>query len=189
MKKNATPCCRRKKNSCSRRTGVVFLVIHPRLERGTPWLKVRCSTDWANGPLKIGWGGRARTYAYRSQSPVPYRLGYTPKWKNGVGNRIWTCENNGATIRRVRPASPYPPYHKHCLMTEIIITQAKWPVNHKTLQFVLYNFGRLYKMNSKAARHGLPQIIYEVIRLGVAFFKNFVYNKLVIRESVFMICH
>ena len=24
-------------------------MIHPRLERGTPWLKVRCSTDWANG--------------------------------------------------------------------------------------------------------------------------------------------
>ena len=27
-----------------------ILVIYPRLERGTPWLKVRCSTDWANRP-------------------------------------------------------------------------------------------------------------------------------------------
>ena len=26
-----------------------------------------------------GWGGRTRTYAYQSQSLVPYRLGYTPK--------------------------------------------------------------------------------------------------------------
>ena len=34
------------------------MVIHPRLERGTPWLKVRCSTDWANGPKKcFKWGG------------------------------------------------------------------------------------------------------------------------------------
>ena len=26
------------------------LVSYPRLERGTPWLKVKCSTDWANSP-------------------------------------------------------------------------------------------------------------------------------------------
>ena len=27
-----------------------FLVGHPGLEPGTPWLRVRCSTSWANGP-------------------------------------------------------------------------------------------------------------------------------------------
>ena len=26
-----------------------FLVTHPGFEHGTPWLKVMCSTDWANG--------------------------------------------------------------------------------------------------------------------------------------------
>ena len=29
------------------------LVTHGRLERPTPWLKVRCSTNWANGSDKI----------------------------------------------------------------------------------------------------------------------------------------
>ena len=48
------------------------MVIHPRLERGTPWLKVKCSTDWASG--SIGRGSRIRTYEWRSQSPLPYRL-------------------------------------------------------------------------------------------------------------------
>ena len=35
------------------------MVIHPRFERGTPWLKVTCSADWANGPYFfscwLGW--------------------------------------------------------------------------------------------------------------------------------------
>ena len=33
------------------------MVGHPRLERGTPWLKVRCSADWANGPYMAGVAG------------------------------------------------------------------------------------------------------------------------------------
>ena len=34
------------------------MVTHPRLERGTPWLKVRCSADWANGSSGAGEGDR-----------------------------------------------------------------------------------------------------------------------------------
>ena len=36
-----------------------YLVTHPRFELGTPWLKVKCSADWANG--SNGWGNRTRT--------------------------------------------------------------------------------------------------------------------------------
>ena len=32
---------------------VKYLVIHPRFERGTTWLKVKCSTFWANGSCLI----------------------------------------------------------------------------------------------------------------------------------------
>ena len=35
------------------------MVTHPRLERGTPWLRVRCSTNWANE--SCGWDSRTRT--------------------------------------------------------------------------------------------------------------------------------
>ena len=34
-------------NPCAQGFGVM-LVIHPGIEPGTPWLKVRCSTAWAN---------------------------------------------------------------------------------------------------------------------------------------------
>ena len=36
-----------------------YMVTHPRFELGTPWLKVKCSADWANG--SNGWGNRTRT--------------------------------------------------------------------------------------------------------------------------------
>ena len=32
---------------------MVFLVAYPGLEPGTPWLKVKCSTDWASRPYKL----------------------------------------------------------------------------------------------------------------------------------------
>ena len=50
----------------------MFLVIHPRFEPGTPWLKVTCSADWANGPY--GWGSWIWTNECGNQNPVPYRL-------------------------------------------------------------------------------------------------------------------
>ena len=31
------------------------MVVHWRFELQTPWLKVKCSTVWANGPLWLGW--------------------------------------------------------------------------------------------------------------------------------------
>ena len=52
-----------------------FLVSHRRFELRTTWLKVKCSTTWANGP---GWDSRTRTYECRNQNPMPYRLGYIP---------------------------------------------------------------------------------------------------------------
>ena len=34
---------------------VLWMVSHRRFELRTPWLKVKCSANWANGPR--GWGG------------------------------------------------------------------------------------------------------------------------------------
>ena len=69
-----------------RKFGAPFLVIHPRIELGTPWLKVMCSTDWANGPYMAGVAGFEPTRC-QSQSLVPYRLA-TPQsivgWVMGV---------------------------------------------------------------------------------------------------------
>ena len=44
------------------KNGLKFVVIHPRLELGTPWLKVRCSTNWASGSL-AGAAGLEPTHA------------------------------------------------------------------------------------------------------------------------------
>ena len=71
-----------------------FLVARPGFEPGTPWLKVKCSTDWASEPH--GRGGRIWTYGCKSQSLVPYHLA-TPlcRWwcfltPLGWGGRIRT---------------------------------------------------------------------------------------------------
>ena len=84
---SATPAYYKKENK---------KVSHPRLERGTPWLKVRCSADWANGSQN--WGSRIWTYECGSQSPVPYRLAipHCEGWKMGI-----EPTNAGATIRCV----------------------------------------------------------------------------------------
>ena len=65
------------------------IVKDRRFELRTTWLKVRCSTDWANPPYLIlwkvsknwvfgikpkNWARWIRTIECRSQSPVPYRL-------------------------------------------------------------------------------------------------------------------
>ena len=55
------------------------MVIHRRFELRTPWLKVTCSTIWANGATNLrrylyGRGGRIWTYECWNQNPVPYRL-------------------------------------------------------------------------------------------------------------------
>ena len=67
--------------SCSTNWANGALVIHPRFERGTPWLKVTCSAGWANGSY-FGRGGRIWTYECWNQNPVPYRLA-TPLTKMG----------------------------------------------------------------------------------------------------------
>ena len=54
-------------------------MTHRGFEPRTPWLKVKCSTAWANGSY-FGWGGGIWTHAWRSQSPLPYHLA-TPQHK------------------------------------------------------------------------------------------------------------
>lgn len=54
----------------------------------------------AQPPFKTGSDSRARTYAYRSQSPVPYQLGYIAKNKkplesiNGAFLKNLLCKRN-----------------------------------------------------------------------------------------------
>ena len=42
----------------------IYLVSYPRLERGTTWLKVKCSTTWANSPNNIHCNHNASIYYY-----------------------------------------------------------------------------------------------------------------------------
>ena len=49
---------------------------HRGFEPRTTWLKVKCSTDWANAPYTFAsnWASWIRTSECSSQSAVPYRL-------------------------------------------------------------------------------------------------------------------
>ena len=62
------------------------MVTHPRLERGTPWLKVRCSANWASE--SSGSSSRTRTYDRSVNSRLLYRLSYRGMY--GAGNEIRT---------------------------------------------------------------------------------------------------
>ena len=102
------------------------MVVHPGFEPGTPWLKVKCSTIWANGPYSLnklfGWGGRIRTYECGNQNPVPYRLA-TPHCVKNMGRATsFELATSRATIWRstdwatpaiylVRPERLEPPTH------------------------------------------------------------------------------
>ena len=67
------------------------MVTHPRLERGTPWLKVRCSTDWANRSYKGLVGpGRLELPASRLSGVRSNRLSYEPLF--GPDGGIWTLD-------------------------------------------------------------------------------------------------
>ena len=56
---------------------------HRGFEPRTTWLKVKCSTDWANIPYLLSWNWASwiRTSECRSQSPVPYRLAIAQRWE------------------------------------------------------------------------------------------------------------
>ena len=77
-----------------------LLVTHVGLEPTTPWLKVRCSTDWASGSK---WLGRLDS----NQRIPESKSGALPTWlrPNSMKLMGWLegfePSNNGATIRRV----------------------------------------------------------------------------------------
>ena len=62
--------------------GHIKLVSRRRFELLTPWLKVKCSTDWANG-RNAGWGGWDRTTAMSESKSDALPLGYTPSMVEG----------------------------------------------------------------------------------------------------------
>ena len=71
-----------------------------RFELQTLWLKVKCSTDWANGAKLIGCLGKIRTYECHSQSVVPYRLATRQYVTQSGGRRwIWTIEPEGTDLQ------------------------------------------------------------------------------------------
>ena len=87
------------------------LVTHPRLERGTPWLKVRCSANWASESW-IGSPSRTRTYDRSVNSRLLYRLSY-----RGILERETRFElATPALARRCSTAELFP--RTWCLRTE-----------------------------------------------------------------------
>ena len=80
------------------------MVIRTRFELVTPWLKVTCSTDWANGPsLQMAGVPGFEPGECQSQSLMPYRLAIPQQ--SGGGGQIWTAEPRGNwfTVNRVWP--------------------------------------------------------------------------------------
>ena len=71
----------------------VILVAYRGIEPRTPWLKVKCSTDWASKPY--GRDSRIWTYEYHSQSVVPYRLAIS---LYGVNDGTWTHDNQNHNL-------------------------------------------------------------------------------------------
>ena len=67
------------------------MVSRMRFELMTLWLKVKCSTCWANGTW-YGCLGKIRTCACHSQSVVPYRLA-TRQFFNTTFKKV--VEGNG----------------------------------------------------------------------------------------------
>ena len=59
-----------------------ILVTHPRLERGTPWLKVRCSTDWANGSCYLS----------------VYNYWFWIKWLGIQDSNLWMTESKSVAL-------------------------------------------------------------------------------------------
>ena len=68
-----------------------------------------------------GWGNRTRTYECKSQSLVPYRLGYTPKMVNlrgfeplahGLEGRCSIQLSYRSTLERVKGVEPSQPAWK-----------------------------------------------------------------------------
>ena len=79
-----------------------FKVKHRGFEPRTTWLKVKCSTDWANAPyyliitFKVNAQSRNRTSDTRIFSPLLYQLSYLGILDLNLhsdlssGDRIWT---------------------------------------------------------------------------------------------------
>ena len=79
------------------------MVIRTRFELVTPWLKVTCSTYWANGPT-LNWLG----YLDSNQGNVRVKVWCLTAWlypNSGGGGQIWTAEPRGnwLTVNRVWP--------------------------------------------------------------------------------------
>ena len=108
------------------------MVTHPRLERGTPWLKVRCSADWANGSYGAGEGdrtlatgleGRGSTTELHPQIGIlnfilvtprgiepllpPWKGGVLTAWPRGHWNKsTWAEKSSSAFLNWLRPTFP-----------------------------------------------------------------------------------
>ena len=84
-------------------TKAQIMVSRWRFELQTPWLKVKCSTNWASEPKKwLGW--QELNLRCGSQRPVPYHLAtrhYYKWWREMDSNH--RTRRNRFTVCRVWP--------------------------------------------------------------------------------------
>ena len=115
---------------------------HRGFEPRTTWLKVKCSTNWANIPyavfvaLQLSWKANAqsrnRTSDTRIFSPLLYQLSYLGLHKSS-GDRIWTYD-----LRVMSPTSfqTAPPRGKK-------IKWAEMDSNHRSITQQIYSLSPL----------------------------------------------
>ena len=141
--------------------GIKKQMRYPRFERGTPWLKVRCSADWANSAQAIFmWRFVPATVIYNTACPDKSQAKFSKKSKDFLlwakWHNQWWCRRcfSGKNImqavlwRVCNLSSPCPGYcannryvtfHDHCIVDgwaiRPVISFLWWAVSDRYPQF------------------------------------------------------
>ena len=89
---------------------MLFLVHHQGLEPGTPWLRVRCSTNWANG---------AYLWVYIS---APSKLDKGKRWRESVDQR----DHKRSSPRPISTAKLNASRHLHTQPINLVVYKGSY---------------------------------------------------------------